>query len=78
MVSSWATDYTGDMTIVVNDADGSTSQKNVSLTDNGDGTYALSLKSVVLHTSSNDFNFTLTGEKQADGAVKLSGLGLSR
>ena len=75
VVSSWATDYTGDMTIVVNDADGSTSQKNVSLTDNGDGTYALSLKSVVLHTSSNDFNFTLTGEKQADGAVKLSGSG---
>ncbi len=75
VVSSWATDYTGDMTVVVNGADGSTSQKNVSLTDNGDGTYALLLKSVVLYSSSNDFNFTLSGEKQADGSVKLSGSG---
>ncbi len=72
-VSSWATDYTGDMTIVVNGSDKSTSQKSVSLTDNGDGTYALSITSVVLHTSKNDFNLTLNGEKQSDGAVKLTG-----
>lgn len=75
LTSAAATDYTGQLTISLNGSAGTPSTNTVTVEDNGNDTYNLSIKDFsysVLNLG--DINVTnIPGEKQSDGSVKIRG-----
>lgn len=74
-IMALAADYTGQLTVYLGGKASDTSTNTISVDDNGDNTYNLSVKNFSFGGMSiGDINLTeIPGTEQADGSVKISG-----